>query len=426
MSLRKAIKTLILGRNTYMESYADFKQVMLSGYFAITGMIAFLLYFSVYFDQQSAVENCAFFFAALLMATTIYFHRRRKHVVANFILLGTVNVTTFLFTSSESFRTGAFTFFVVCIMGAFSLFGYVNRKSAIFFALLSVVLFILSYTLPVSILPFRYYPDEFLSTIAALNAGIALIASTIVVALLISLNHYNTRQLDENNKLLVKANEELDRFVYSTSHDLRAPLTSIMGLINIIGNTRDRQELDRYLGMMRDRIHSLDHFIKDITDYSRNNRKEIGKENVNLKELATQVWEELKFAPEAALIHFDIQVDDHIQVTTDRNRLKVVLSNLISNAIRYHDRGKASQYIRLVAENSDTGLSMKVEDNGQGIAPEYHRKIFEMFFRANEGSKGSGLGLYIVKETLSKLSGTISLDSRPGAGSSFKINLPRR
>lgn len=426
MKLRKRIKLLILGKNTYMESYADFKQVMLSGYYAIIGMLAFSIYLLFFFKQESVTVNVIFFTGLLLMGSTIYFHRRQKHVVANFILLSTLNLTIYLFASSESVRSGTFVFFIVSILASFSLFSYVNRKRAIFFALVSVALFILAYTLPVSILPYRHYTDEYLAMNVVVNSTIAIIAVTIDVFLLINLNHFNTVQLDENNKLLVKTNEELDRFVYSTSHDLRAPLTSIMGLINIIANSKDRQEIDRYLHMMRDRIYSLDHFIKDITDYSRNNRKEVNKENVDLKELATEVWEELRFAPEASSIQFDIQINESVKVVTDRSRLKVILSNLLSNAIRYHDQGKASQYIQLIGEVGNTGLLLRVEDNGQGIAPEYHRKVFDMFYRANERSKGSGLGLYIVKETLEKLSGSISLDSKPGLGSSFKITLPQR
>lgn len=426
MKLARQIKILILGRNTYMESYADFKQVMLSGYFAIIGVLGFLLYLVSFFTEQSVAENLIFFTAFLLMGSTLYFHRRRKHGVANFILLGTLNFTVFLFASSESIRSGAFVFFMVSILGSFSLFSHVSKKNAIFFSLLSIILFILAYTLPVSILPYRHYSNEVLTVNAVLNTTIALIAVTIDVFLLVNLNQFNTERLNENNKLLIKANEELDRFVYSTSHDLRAPLTSIMGLINIMADTKDRKEMDRYLHMMRDRIYSLDHFIKDITDYSRNNRKEVNKENVNLKELAVEVWEELRFAPEAASIQFDVQVSESVKVISDKNRLKVILSNLISNAIRYHDQSKATQYIRLIGETGNTGLILTIGDNGQGIAPEYHRKVFDMFYRANERSKGSGLGLYIVKETLEKLSGSISLDSKPGAGSSFTITLPRQ
>jgi signal transduction histidine kinase len=256
------------------------------------------------------------------------------------------------------------------------------------------------------------------------NFSVALPATVMSVYLLININHYNALQLVERNEQLKKTNTELDRFVYSTSHDLRAPLTSLMGLINITTECNDPQEFRRYLGMMKDRVHSLDKFIKDITDYSRNNRLEISHEKVKLVALAEEVWESLKFSPEAKRITFHIDISDEIIVDSDKNRLKVIISNLVSNAIRYHDERKEQQYIRLHAELRDRVFYLKVEDNGQGIAEEYHSRIFDMFYRANEQSKGSGLGLYIVKEALMKLSGTIDLISAPGIGSTFIVKLP--
>ncbi len=175
---------------------------------------------------------------------------------------------------------------------------------------------------------------------------------------------------------------------------------------------------------MKDRVHSLDHFIKDITDYSRNNRLEVKRENVKLVDLAHEVWESLKFSPEAENIDFQIKIPPEIQMESDKNRLRVIISNLISNAVRYHDLKKENQYIRMHYQMNGRVSFIKVEDNGQGIPSEYHTKIFDMFFRANEHSKGSGLGLYIVKEALLKLSGSIQLESTVGQGTTFTIMLP--
>jgi signal transduction histidine kinase len=103
----------------------------------------------------------------------------------------------------------------------------------------------------------------------------------------------------------------------------------------------------------------------------------------------------------------------------------VVLSNLIANAIRYHDHRKEKRYIKVYHHITSSSFSLHVEDNGQGISPEIHTKIFDMFYRGNESSQGSGLGLYIVKETLAKLSGTIQLCSTPRQGSTFSISMPK-
>src|SRR5258707_10237539 len=109
----------------------------------------------------------------------------------------------------------------------------------------------------------------------------------------------------------------------------------------------------------------------------------------------------------------------------DGARMRVVLSNLIANAIRYHDHRKDQKYIKIYHHITESSFSLHVEDNGQGIPPEIHTKVFDMFYRGNESSQGSGLGLYIVKETLDKLSGTIQLCSIPRQGSTFSISVPK-
>lgn len=307
---------------------------------------------------------------------------------------------------------------------SFAVFSYHERLLSILFAVFTYVLFALAYFVDFSILPHRNYSDDVLLFCIIINFTAALPATVMTVYLLKSLNHHHALELVENNTLLSKTNAELDRFVYSTSHDLRAPLSSIMGLIDITLDTQNPDDAKRYLSLMKDRIHSLDHFIKDITDYSRNNRLEVTRENVKLVDLAHEVWESLKFSPEAENIDFQIKIPPEIQMESDKNRLRVIISNLISNAVRYHDLKKENQYIRMHYQMNGRVSFIKVEDNGQGIPSEYHTKIFDMFFRANEHSKGSGLGLYIVKEALLKLSGSIQLESTVGQGTTFTIMLP--
>ena len=118
-------------------------------------------------------------------------------------------------------------------IAAFAVFNYKKRLVSILFAVFTYVLFVLAYFVDYSPLPERVYNDETLMFFVVLNFSAALPAAVMSVYLLISLNHHNALQLVENNNLLIKTNTELDRFVYSTSHDLRAPLTSVMGLINI-------------------------------------------------------------------------------------------------------------------------------------------------------------------------------------------------
>jgi signal transduction histidine kinase len=243
---------------------------------------------------------------------------------------------------------------------------------------------------------------------------------------MISINHHYGAELRSSNNMLTKVNEELDRFVYSTSHDLRAPLSSVAGLINLASNSSDPEEVKSYLTMMKTRVGSLDKFIKDITDYARNNRLQLAYDRVNIHELALEVWDSLKYSQDAQGIEFLVEIPDDLQMVNDRNRLRVVLTNLISNAIRYHDQRKEQRYIRLFHQVTPTSFSLHVEDNGQGIPPEVQQRVFDMFFRGNESSQGSGLGLYIVRETVGKLSGSVQLSSVPREGTTFTISLPHR
>ncbi len=426
MDWKKMIRNLIIGKSKYIESYGEYKQAMLSGQFALVAILLCLFYMS--FDVVVGIySNIPIFSAAiLLLVITVFIHRQGDHCLANYFLLPTINITLYLMASSESPNSGAFVFFIVNAIAAFAIFSYKQRLISILFAVFTYMLFVLAYFIDFSILPKRTYDDETLLMIVVVNFTVALPAAVMAVYLLISLNHRNALKLIENNSLLTKTNTELDRFVYSTSHDLRAPLTSVMGLINITERTSNQEEISKYLGMMKDRVNSLDRFIKDITDYSRNNRLEIVKESVNLSALAWEVWENLKFSPEAENIHFQVDIPEDIHIESDKNRLQVIISNLLSNAVRYHDSRKNEQYIRLHYQANGSVFSIKVEDNGQGIAKEYHSRIFEMFFRANEMSKGSGLGLYIVKEALMKLSGSIQLDSTPGIGTIITIRLPQQ
>jgi signal transduction histidine kinase len=426
MSLKRVIRNIIIGDDKFIESYSEFRQVLLAGEFAIVGVL-FCIVSGIFNYHIGYIETLPVLgTTAVFMSLSLFLHRRGNHSLANYILLATMNISVYILASSESATTGSFLFFIVSSIASFAVFSYHERLLSILFAVFTYVLFALAYFIDFSILPQRNYSDDVLLFCIIINFSAALPATVMTVYLLKALNHHNALELVENNMLLSKTNAELDRFVYSTSHDLRAPLTSIMGLINITLDAKNPNEVNRYLSLMKDRVHSLDHFIKDITDYSRNNRLEVKREPVKLADLAHEVWESLKFSPEAENIDFKIDIPKDVYIESDKSRLRVIISNLISNAVRYHDLKKTNQYIRLNYQMKGRISYIQVEDNGQGIATEYHNKIFDMFFRANEQSKGSGLGLYIVKEALMKLSGSIKLESTVGVGSTFTIMLPNR
>ncbi|MCG8306754.1 MAG: PAS domain-containing sensor histidine kinase [Cytophagales bacterium] len=231
-------------------------------------------------------------------------------------------------------------------------------------------------------------------------------------------------RIKKQNRMLEKTNLELDNFVYSASHDIRSPLTSILGLINIALKTNDKREIEDCLNLMKTRIHRLDEFIEDILDFSRNIR--LGKKlrEINLYYFIDEILKEHDFGDQFDKLDVRVSLSSDFEVISDPLRLKVILKNLLSNASKFSNLRNESPWLRISALRVDGNFQLIVEDNGQGIRKELQGKIFDMFYRASEKSKGSGLGLYIVNEMVQKLNGNIKVNSVYGEGSQFIIELP--
>ena len=231
-------------------------------------------------------------------------------------------------------------------------------------------------------------------------------------------------KLIEKNRDLEKVNSELDSFVYRVSHDLRAPLTSILGLISLMKIETNQEKFTEYIALQEKSINKLDLFIKEIINLSRNSRLGITVSQIDFESLIHEVFESQNFSKFAKEIRHVIDIEKGISFFTDRQRLSIILNNLISNALKYIDLHKKSSFVKIniYSENSDCVIEMS--DNGIGISEAYLPKIFEMFFRATQEFSGSGLGLYIVKETVQKLKGTITVKSKTRKGSTFKVRLP--
>ena len=229
------------------------------------------------------------------------------------------------------------------------------------------------------------------------------------------------------NQELKTANYELDRFVYSTSHDLRAPLNSMLGLIEIAKEDTTEELMLEYFGMLKGSAKKLDGFICDILDYSRNSRMKINNELINFGELINCVTENLKFIGDNnRMVEFKIEISDEASFYSDKNRLITIFNNLISNAIRYQNSQILNPFVHIKIETSPTETNIFIQDNGIGIDEESQSKIFDMFYRVSQESVGSGLGLYIVKEAVNKLNGDIKVKSQIGEGTTFLIKIPNQ
>ncbi|HEX8529884.1 MAG TPA: PAS domain S-box protein, partial [Cytophagales bacterium] len=216
----------------------------------------------------------------------------------------------------------------------------------------------------------------------------------------VDLRKRSEKKLEAQKEQRLKTNRERDRFVYSAGHDLRAPLMSMLGLTDIIAEEADPAQRDYYLELMRRSIHQLDHFIQDIIHFSRNQRTAVAREPVDVAQLVDQAWEGLRYLAAGQAVRLEKSVQAETVLRTDPKRLSVILNNLLSNAVRYGDPGKEEALVRVAVCITPREARITVADNGIGIGVEHLDKIFGMFYRATETKAGSGLGLYIVKETV--------------------------
>jgi len=229
------------------------------------------------------------------------------------------------------------------------------------------------------------------------------------------------RLLIEKNNELQKINEELDRFVYSVSHDLRAPLSSVIGLLNLAEMEKDPSQMALFFQMMRKSIEKLNHFINEILDYSRNARLILEDEKIDLEDLVTQALESIAYLEGFEKIRKAVRIYKKSEFISDRKRLLIILTNLITNAVLYHDPNKENPFIEIEGFVEREKVLLRITDNGKGIESSHLNRIFDMFYRASEDSKGSGLGLFMVKECVEKLEGTIEVTSEITQGARFEI-----
>jgi PAS domain S-box-containing protein len=231
------------------------------------------------------------------------------------------------------------------------------------------------------------------------------------------------QQILELNKELTDRNFELDQIVYKISHDIRAPLTSVLGLINVLALEPMAAQVCNYIKLIENRILKLDQFTRSMLDFSRTTRSEQVKEQVDIEKTIDECKAELEYMPDFARLQFHLQVSSRA-FYTDRLRLKIIFQNLIANAVKYQYVGRKQSYLSIRAEVNAKEAVISFEDNGIGIDEQYMPKLFGMFFRASEQSQGSGLGLYIVKQTVEKLAGSIHLESTLGEGTSIRVRIP--
>lgn len=230
--------------------------------------------------------------------------------------------------------------------------------------------------------------------------------------------------IQRHNEELKKTNQELDNFVYRVSHDLKAPISSARGLINIAQKENEISRIRTCLELIDESMNKLDSFILDILDYSRNSRLGVEPKLIDFEQLIKDTLFHTKYLQLERNIETEFEIIAGVDFYSDLRRLVFVFNNLTSNAIRFSDDHKKNSYLKISVEITEAEAHIRFMDNGIGIKPEHVENIFQMFYRATEERVGSGLGLYIVKESLEKLGGNISVSSEFGIGTTFDLTIP--
>lgn len=220
-------------------------------------------------------------------------------------------------------------------------------------------------------------------------------------------------------------NTELDNFVYKVSHDLRAPLSSVLGLVNLAQHPGNQDDPKSYLKIIGERVNQLDHFISDVLSHSKNLKLEIKNGLIHFDQIIDTAFRNLSYMEGAEQIRKVIKItggDFH----SDPWRVEEIFRNLISNAIKYRRIDNPSHEITITISIEQNEAIITFKDNGIGISKPNLNRVFEMFYRASEQSGGSGLGLYIVKNAVEKLRGRVTVGSEPGLYTIFEIILPNQ
>lgn len=410
------LQKLIVG-DQLVETEIQKRKIILGGYLTLLYLAVDLFFFLVNLFNPSGdpfILLMGFFIAGICLLLI-----RMGHINwALIIQFIRANAVAFYFclVDENPYETAPFIYFIPSSLGALAIFGYQERWKGILFTMLSFTLFMIA----------LFNPDEYTPNHAhfyfVTNFLIVLIIGTLILVFYDHLAFESEKKIIQKNKELVKANAELDRFVYSASHDLRAPLASILGLINVYSIAKDENEKDQLVNLMKGRVNKLDDFIQDILDYSRNARLELNKKNIVLEEFLHTIVEGLRYFDTTERIDIKVQVPPAAMVYTDPQRLAVICNNLLTNSIRYADLNKPNPYISLEILVEKNGWRLRVSDNGIGIKKQSQDKVFQMFYQANQHPEGTGLGLYIVQEAVQLLGGKIDLQSSFGEGTTITVH----
>ena len=230
--------------------------------------------------------------------------------------------------------------------------------------------------------------------------------------------------LAAKNIELQSAYDELGKFAYSVTHDLRGPLLSVLGALEISKEMDTIDDLKEMLGMMEIALKKLDEFVKSIHEYYTLKKGITSFEPINFKEVVDDMVGLFRIAGKMENIRFDCSVTQQGLFYSDVVSLKIILNNLLSNAFKYQRKDEENKFVEIKVDVADNQAHIEVNDNGIGIHESHIENIFKIFYRATSEQTGSGFGLYNVKDALNKVSGEIKVESSLNSGTRFRVVIP--
>ncbi|MCE2996711.1 MAG: HAMP domain-containing histidine kinase [Flammeovirgaceae bacterium] len=415
----------------FVLSPQEYKRVILTSQLSLIFVVA-LICFTVLDIFSDYYEPLPFNLIGIAIGLiVIYLNSKGHFMTARVTLAIGVNVITIFFTATLVREMGVYIFSICINIGVFVAFGYERIRYSWMIVTVSTLAFVAAVFHPYERLTGDFVTKEYVDKNLLTIFLIASFSAVVIVYYMLRLNHRfesklmkREKDIEFRNQELLKVNAELDKFFYSASHDMRAPLTSIKGLIQLMEMSDDVKELKEYAAMLKGRADNLDQFIKSISEYAANSRQPLNFQMLNLKSVLKENLENFKFYPGANNVRVILDVPGDSMISADAVRLQVIFGNIISNAFKYHDYSKPNPFLKISGVVENSGIRICFEDNGSGIREEYLSKIFTMFYRANTQVEGAGLGLFIVREAIDKLHGSIEVSSVYGEGTTFVVTLP--
>jgi len=215
--------------------------------------------------------------------------------------------------------------------------------------------------------------------------------------------------------------DELNVLLYKVTHDIKGPLSSIIGLSNLALEEIEDKKAAEYFLRIKKNSEKLHTFVTELLNVTKISIKEADKELINFKDIIDDILNSLQFIPNFKTIDIKVSINQEVDFLSDSMMLYSIFQNIIENSIKYSDQTKTKSYLHIAIEVTKDKTIVTFEDNGIGIEDNLNEKVFEMFFRATDNSIGNGLGLYIVKKSIEKLNGMVTLMSKLGQGTITKI-----